>query len=190
MISFDLETLGVESNAVILSVGCVKFEMSDIDRDVLLTPDERYQNYIKNGLFVKLDRNEQLLTGRQLETGAMEWWSKQAEIPISRSFSPRPDDLKAVAGIQRVAEYCKGHKAFWARGSMDQVVYDAMCRQYDQPTVAEYWDWSDFRTAINCLKNTAKRGYCDIAKFDRYQVCKHDPVHDAAYDAMMLLYGE
>lgn len=190
MISFDIETLGVESNAVVLSVGCVRFSMSDVERDVNLTMNQRYQNYLKDALFVKFYQNEQLEAGRTSENEAMQWWLNQAEIPRMKSFYKSGSDMPVVNGIKAINEYCKGHDAFWARGGLDQILYDALCRQFKQPLVAEYWNWLDFRTAVNLTKNTASKGYCTIPGFDRYQVVKHDPVHDAAYDILMLLYGD
>lgn len=189
MISFDIETLGVESNAVILSAACVKFDLTDIERDKNLTLNERYQNYLRDSLFVKFDRFEQINNGRIAEKEALDWWKNQSELALQKSYWFTDTDLKIVEGIKIISEYCKGHTTFWARGGLDQILFDSLCRQFKQPTIAEYWDWLDFRTALNLTKNSVKRGYCDIPEFDFYKVVKHDPVHDAAYDVMMLLYG-
>jgi len=190
MISFDVETLGLESNAVVLSVGAIAFDLSDKERDADLTVNEKYQKYLTNSCFVKFNTDNQVTVGRKVEKDALEWWKKQAEIPIKRSLRRTDTDLPVRTGLEQLTQYCNGHKTFWQRGSLDQMIIDNLCRQFNIPLLCNYWDWMDFRTALALTKETAARGYCVIPEFDEYQVIKHDPVHDAAFDIIMLLYGE
>lgn len=196
MISFDIETLGVSSEVVVLSVGVVKFELHNAN-NAYQTTDKNYlngiyQKMLADSLFVKFEVDEQVVKyGRKVEKDAIDFWKEQSAQVVDRSFRRNSAlDVKAEDGITKIAEFCNGDQNFWARGSLDQIVYDSLCRAAGKPLVTEYWCWSDYRTAINLTKETARKGYCDIPGFDRSLVVKHDPVHDAAYDVMMLLYGK
>ena len=194
MISFDIETLGTRSNAVVLSIGVVRFSFSDLDR--FANPDQAYKHYVDTGLFVKLNVREQAEADRSIEPDTLEWWKKQAEVPLHKSFKKDPArevSMQAAVNAVRDYSYTNGQRPpqVWARGSLDQVVFDDLCKwSLKQHPPFEYWEWADFRTAINCTKDTARRGYCDVKEFDRLQVVKHDPVHDAALDVIQLLWGE
>ena len=192
MISFDIETLGVGSESVVLSVGIVKFSLnSDELLKVHGTVNNVYQQFLKDALFVKFAVSEQTeMLHRKIEMQAIDFWKNQAQSVIDKSFRRLPSDLHVIEGISQIRQFCNGEDAFWARGGLDQIVFESLCRQVGLEPIAEYWCWMDFRTAINLTKDTARKGYCDIPGFDRSQVVKHDPVHDAAYDVMQLMYGK
>lgn len=196
MISFDIETLGVSSEVVVLSVGIVKFELFNANTAWQQTDPNALNNIYKkmldDALFVKFEVDEQVAKyGRKVEKEAIDFWKDQSTRVIEKSFRRNFNiDCKIIDGVIKIAEFVNGDPNFWARGSLDQIVYDSLCRAAGKPLVTEYWCWSDYRTAINLTKETARRGYCDIPGFDRSLVVKHDPVHDAAYDVMMLLYGK
>lgn len=190
MISFDIESLGTRSNGVILSVGVVKFDFADLER--FSDPDQAYVHYVNTGLFVKFNVHEQVEMERSIEQQTLDWWKQQAIVPVTKSFKKNPAiEVTAAKGIQQLRDYCGKPSQVWARGSLDQALIDDLCKwSLSVPTLFEYWEWADFRTAINCTKETARRGYCDVHEFDRLQVVKHDPVHDSAFDAVQLLWGE
>jgi hypothetical protein len=187
MISFDIETCGVESCAVILSVGCVKFDLDLKEREP--DPNNAFQSLLNSSFFVALDVREQRAKGRTIEPDTMDWWKQQAEIPRKKSLNV-PTRTPVLDGLNGIAEYCKGETVIWQRGTLDQVLYDSLCKQYGISPIVNFNQWMDFRTAIYLLKDTARNGYCKVPGFDTYQVVKHDPVHDAALDVIQLVYGE
>lgn len=194
MISFDIETLGVRSSAVILSVACVRFETSDVEKFAGQKLNDVYKDYLMNSLFVKFNVEEQIkMLKRTTDDKAIEWWKTQDMLVREKSFRINTTlDVKAKAGIDLVKQYCyfqDKEPVLWQRGGMDQICFDDMCKQLNIDTLP-FWQWMDYRTACNLTKETAKRGYCDVPGFDRQLVVKHDPVHDAAYDIMMLLWGK
>jgi hypothetical protein len=70
MFIFDVETLGVESNAVILSAALIHFD-----------PEKRptYQDLIDDACFVKFKAKEQGHNGRTISKSTLEWWKTQHE---------------------------------------------------------------------------------------------------------------
>jgi len=183
MYMFDVETLGVESTAVILSAAILYFEEGD-DYDTLL----------KKALFVKLDSKYQIEhLKRTVDPETLKWWSNIHPSIRELSFVPHPSDMHPAEGIDKIKQYVKqyGPNVVWARGSLDQMVIDSLCTKLDTDKIVPYNNWRDVRTGVEILCSTAKNGYCDVnhPTFGRHNVIKHHPVHDCALDAMMLLYG-
>lgn len=193
MISFDIETLGITTDSVILSVAAIKFNLNDPETYKDMSLNDIYRQYLKNACFVKFSVEEQFRNKRVTDKGTLEWWSDQNQLTREKSFIIDPKrDVGVVAGLKQIYAYCTQddkEPTMWARGNLDQLLYDNLCDQFQQPKLP-FWKWMDFRTAINLMKETVVRGYCEIPGFDRQFVVKHDPVHDAAYDVMMFLWGK
>jgi len=208
MYMFDLETLGVESTSVVLSAAIIAFDLAETEYEVDV--NEEYQHLLEKARFVKFDVKEQMKHyNRGSDKGTMQWWADQPELSRLKSFKPYADDLAAAVGIEEIYKYCSflhgdsektieqkrtvldKSTIFWQRGSLDQLVFDSLCRVVfpDRPPIVQWNNWMDVRTAIALSKNSAKNGYCRIKDFDFSKVVKHDPVHDCAYDIMQLKHG-
>lgn len=155
-----------------------------------------YEELVQNTLLVKFDAKEQLQTyKRTVSRDTIDWWKKQCNIVKEISLNPSKSDLSLSDGISIVKEYIKdksvGEEIVWTRGSLDQILVDSVCKDSLKiEPLFNYGCYRDFRTAIDLLKETSKRGYCEIPNFDRNVVIKHQPAHDISLDVMMLLYGE
>jgi hypothetical protein len=188
MFIFDVETLGVESNAVILSAALIHFD-----------PEKRptYQDLLDNACFVKLNAKDQAKRlGRTVDVGTLEWWSNQHEYTRSVSFDSNSTDMYAEDALKELHNYMNkiinaNGQTMWARGSLDQMAIDSLAKKLDMQPITGYNMWRDVRTAVD-LMSGGTNGYCDVNHplFERAQVIKHHPVHDCALDAMMLMYGK
>jgi len=187
MFVFDVETLGVESNAVILSAALVHFD-----------PEKRptYQDLLDNACFVKFKAKEQAHNGRTISKSTLEWWKTQHDYVKKVSLDPSADDVSAREGIETLYAYMAkfpnaDKQTMWARGSLDQLAIDSLCDAIDMQPITGYNMWRDVRTAVDILYGTTN-GYVDVDHplFRRHEVIKHHPVHDCALDAMQLMYGK
>ena len=188
MFIFDVETLGVESNAVILSAALLHFD-----------PEKRptYQNLLDSACFVKLNAKDQAKRlGRTVDVGTLEWWANQHEYVRSVSFDANSVDMYAEDAIKELHEYMNKipnaiGQTMWARGSLDQMVIDSLAKKLDMQPITGYNMWRDVRTAVDILYGTTN-GYVEVDHplFNRAAVIKHHPVHDCALDAMQLMYGK
>ena len=102
-------------------------------------------------------------------------------------------DVRFETGYELFRSWVKSKKDdncwVWARGNLDQLVMDDIEEQIVVEPVFPYHRWRDVRTAVDFLAGTGN-GYCAIPNFDdRANVIKHCPIHDCAFDAMMLMYG-
>lgn len=188
MFALDIETLATESTAVILSAAVIHFDYNE---------DFSYTDLLNRAVFVKFKVKEQVQTyDRIIETSTLSWWEKQGEVQKKKSFYPASDDLSVVDGYAILKEYFEKHSpkndgAIWIRGSLDQVCIDSLAKAAKIPELAYFNRYRDARTAIDLLKDTSNgTGYCTVPNFDKEVVIKHDPVHDCAYDIMMIRYGE
>jgi hypothetical protein len=189
MFCFDIETLGVESNAVILSAAIIYWNPSE---------NFSYDDLLERGLHVKFNADAQIRLGRTVDRGTVEWWGKQGEIPRSLALARRPDDLLPCDGLAKLREYVEHthpedpNRIVWTRGSLDQVCIDSLSRQLKVEDLAPYNAYRDVRTSIDLLCETAKNGYCDVdhPSYDWMKVIKHHPLHDCAADIMMMRYGK
>lgn len=184
MIVFDIETLGSSANSVVASAGLVHVKTGT-------TPS--FEELISTGLFVKFDIEYQIkVLGRKVDKETVDWWGKQHKSIRDYSIKPLPDDVKPERGLTLIRDYIKMYESdiIWTRGSLDQFVIDDLAKQVNVDLIAPYNVYRDVRTAIDIFTGS-KNGYCKVnyPGFESYNVIKHNPVHDSAYDAMQLLYG-
>lgn len=188
MLMFDIETLGVESTAVVLSAALIHFE-----------PEKQptYQDLLDNAIFVKFNAKDQIeRLKRTVDIGTIEWWKNQHEYVRSVSFVPNSTDVTAEQGLALLHDYMNNipnatKETMWARGSLDQMAIDSLAVKVDMQQITGYNVWRDVRTAVDILYGTSN-GYVEVEHptFRRHEVIKHHPVHDCALDAMQLLYGK
>lgn len=188
MFIFDVETLGVDSNAVILSAALIHF-------DPMEKPS--YQKLLDDACFVKFKSRDQIeRLHRSCNIGTIEWWKNQHHYVRQVSLDPSGNDVTVEDGMIQLHNYMNKfpnarNETMWARGSLDQIVIDHLAGKLDLQTITDYNKWRDVRTAVDILYGTTN-GYCEVEhpEFDRASVIKHHPVHDCALDAMMLMYGK
>lgn len=187
--AFDVETLGIESNSIVLSAAIIYFDL-----------DERptLKELIDRALFVKFDAVEQKKAGRSITPSTLTWWKEQHEYIRKLSFAPRDDDYSMVDGIEELRKYVTKYgngkgDMMWARGGLDQMAIESLARTAGVESFHDYNAWMDIRTALRCLKgNCNDRGYVHLPDtiLQSYEVTKHHPRDDTALDIMMILHGE
>ena len=189
---FDVETLGIESNSVILSMALIYFN-----------PEEKptYDQLLNNAFFVKLDAKDQTeRLGRTVTKSTLDWWSTQSILTKNLSLVPKNDDVKAEDALDMMREFVAKQCAktpeamnstVWARGNLDQMVLGSLENKLDRGPIFHFGRWRDVRTAVDIFTGS-KNGYCKVEhpEFNQDLVIKHNPIHDCAYDIMMLIYGK
>jgi len=188
MFMFDVETLGIESTSVILSMACIHFNPED---------KPTFKQLVESAFFVKLNVMDQYdRLDRTASKTTLEWWDKQGLLLKKQSLLPSISDIpteKAIDNMKIWSEQFPNHNkcTVWARGNLDEMVLGSMHRKLSQDDLFNFSRWRDVRTAVDILTNS-NNGYCEVdhPEFNRDEVIKHNPVHDCAYDIMMLLYGK
>jgi hypothetical protein len=192
MFMFDIETLGIESTAVVLSAAIICF---DPEKD----SDISFRELVERGLLVKFDAKDQVKRlDRTMTKSTLDWWGKQGSYQQKLSFVPDASrDITTEDGLQAIRKYINQYHrgadpqtmTIWARGSLDQMAIDSLALKAGVEPIAPFNRWRDVRTAVD-LMTDSKNGYCTVRDLNRDEVVKHDPVHDCALDVLMLLRGE
>lgn len=185
MFLLDIETLSTESTAVVLNAAMVYFE-----------DGMTYENLIESSIFVKFLAKEQIQQyKRHICKDTLEWWSKQSDEIRNNNFNPSQNDVTAAEGILQLKEYMnisrEKTKIIFTRGALDPMCLESLCKSIGVKPLAPYYNFMDVRTALNLMKSTTVRGYCDVEGFDMAAAKKnkHDPIIDVCLDAMQILYG-
>lgn len=190
---FDIETLGIESTAVVLSAALLY-----VDPDTLPTDNNKaYAALLKECCVVKFDAQEQIehTPARTVDTGTVAWWTKQSY--AAKNFSLRRGEIEYSVkdGSEKLVEYLKSKPnalklPIWVRGSLDQPLYGSLLRSFQLPELMRYNNFRDVRTAVELLYPSSAAGYVEIPDFNDAVVIKHIPTHDCVYDALQLLRGK
>lgn len=194
MFCLDIETIGCESNAVVLSIALVYFDEKE---------KNTWESLNENAIFVKLSAKEQIENyNRTIDKSTIEWWKKQSDLARDFSFTPKKSDLTAKQGIDILKQYIKEQsktpekELIWVRGSLDQMAVDSLCNIMGEERLFPYWNYRDVRTFICFNTDTGAKGYAQIDEdlypgtWNREVVIKHNPVHDIVLDCLQIIYGK
>ena len=185
----DVETLGTESTAVILSLAYIPFSFDE---------KPRYSELLSRAKFYKFDVTEKIkVYKRTFDKGTIEWWQKQCDLVRETSFDESDRDQKAKTVFDLIRAdldikpklFDNKDIIFWTRGSLDQCTIDSLSKQTHGDMLIPFNAYRDVRTAVDLLHETSVGGYCSVLGFNRDLVLKHDPIHDCAYDILQLLCG-
>ena len=154
-VMIDLETLGTHSDAVILSIGAVKF---DIDSDQV---DDA-------GFYASVSIDSNLDAGRRISEATLLWWLKQsAEAQV---VFHEPKNALGSA-LNDFVDWFHGGKFVWANGaSFDLPMLSHAMRKYGMEVP---WDFYNER-CVRTYKNLP--GARDIKVPNPL---KHNALHDA-----------
>lgn len=187
MYMFDIETLSVESTAVVLSAACVHFDPTAAKQD--------YNRMVREACFVKFNADEQIkVLHRAVDNPTLSWWGNRAPEVKAVSLTPKSTDLSVMDGLVKLASYAMEHggasQVVWSRGSLDQMAIESLSRAVGRRPIFDYNQWRDVRTYID-LTYGSTNGYVDIEPglIDQSQVMKHNPVWDCVLDVAMMLDG-
>lgn len=147
---------------------------------------------VESTCFVKFSAQEQISKyKRGISKSTSDWWREQSKEAKEISLKPYDTDLPLLEGLKILFDYKKkysvGKELVFCRGSLDQFVMTDLCEQLEIPQLFEYYQYRDFRTAIECLKDNTSKGSCPVPGLDTSKIIPHHPVHDNCKDILMLL---
>jgi hypothetical protein len=148
----DLETLSTETNAVVLSIGAVKFRLDVVDDIDSIKEEDR-------NFYSRVDEHDQEEQGRDVDLNTVDWWNKQSD--GARQVFSEEGEPPAIA-LQRFLDFCKGCKRIWGNGNMfDNAIIRDMCDDYGLEYPVPYYRDLDVRTLTylwNLLTNWGSKG--------------------------------
>ena len=155
----DLETLSTRPDAVILSVGAIKFD-----------PYSSAEPH--DPLLFKVDVDSQTEMGRHVMEDTLNWWATQPE-HIREDALGESDRITLDDTIKAINKWAVGVDVFWCQGPLfDYAILQNLYAQLGRPVPWQYWAIRDSRTLFSLYRET------DVAKVDA-----HNALADCDYQA-------
>lgn len=129
----DLESLGTRPDCAILTLGAVKFDPYTVDK-------------FGDSLYFRIDVNEQLALGREVQEDTLEWWGRQAE-DVREEALGEHDRISLESMYRQLNKFLVGVNNIWCQGpAFDIVILENIYRQKGWPTPWQFWQIRDSRT--------------------------------------------
>jgi hypothetical protein len=161
-VMLDLETLSTRPNAVILSLGAVKFDPYSTRIDV----DE--------GINVRIDVDEQTELGRHVQQETIDWWATQPKEVQEEAFG-ESQRISLAELIKRLNKFLVGADNIWCQGPVfDIAILEDLYRQLGIPTPWQFWQIRDSRTLFGVHGDPR----------DRNREGAHNALVDCCYQAI------
>lgn len=135
-IMLDLETLSTKPDATVLTFGACKFNpyrQEDIDK----------------GIYFRINVDQQITLGRDVDDSTVEWWGKQAE-DVREEALGDGDRITLEQFTKELNRFIVGAKNIWAQGPVfDIVILENLYRQLGLPCPWQFWQIRDSRTLLS-----------------------------------------
>ena len=160
----DLETLSTNPNAVVLTVGGVKFD-----------PHSQMKPY--DEMYFRVDVDSQTAKGRHVMQETLDWWSKQPA-DISQEALSDANRISLQDMLKKINKFSVGVDVFWCQGPLfDYAILQNLYAQLQQPVPWQYWQIRDSRTLFNLVpreteKRTGLHNALEDCKFQTQKVQK------------------
>ena len=130
----DLETLGTHPDAVVLTIGAIKFNPFTLDEP-------------GNGLYLRLDIEEQLNLGRSTLDSTIEWWGQQDPRVREEAMGEEGYRAPIVELRKELNKFLVGVEHIWCQGpAFDIVILEDLYRSQCWPIPWHFWQIRDSRT--------------------------------------------
>lgn len=180
--TIDLETLGVGSDAVILSLGLVvsRYDEANLTFDHLK----------ETGLSLKFDIKEQLARGRKTSKRVVAWWYEQ-DSAAKNILAPKPDDISLYDLDSCLQSYFKRIEVPINKVDMyDRNCFDLSKLQYlyeEELNSDVPWDYNHTFDIPTALRFLGSDRYGGVHVSDFPGAIYHRAIDDAAVDHMRML---
>ena len=144
-IMLDLESLGTRPDCAILTLGAVKFDP--------FTPDA-----FGDSLYFRIDVDEQLALGREIQQDTLNWWAKQAD-DVREEALGEEGRVSLETMYRDLNRFCVGVENIWCQGpAFDIVILENIYRQMGWPTPWQFWQIRDSRTLFGVHGDPREKG--------------------------------
>jgi len=142
----DLETLGVEPDSAILTLGAIKFD-----------PFSNSEPH--SPLYLKANLEEQTeVFGRTIDDNTLAWWSKQPQDIQDEAFGETADRVSVEFMLQQLNKWCVALDYIWCQGpTFDFVILQHLYKQAEKPVPWNYWQIRDSRTLFAMMPQDPRK---------------------------------
>jgi hypothetical protein len=162
----DLETLSTNPNAVVLTIGGVKFD-----------PKSQMKPY--DEMYFRVDVDSQTKMGRDVMQETLDWWAQQPK-EISEEALSDSDRIDVNKMLDAINKFSVGVDVFWCQGPLfDYAILQDLYRQMGRPVPWQYWQIRDSRTLFSLVpkQNDTRTGLHNALEDCKYQAQKVQKVY-------------
>jgi hypothetical protein len=180
--------LGLESDSVILAAAIVYVNVNE--------PSPSFDTLSSNVFSVKFSIRDQIDNyQRKTYSETVSWWKNREEDLKIKHFLPNKEiDLDVKTGLIALKKYIlknmpatdKSSELFFSRGMLSKFCLNSLSYVADGSVIIPNDKCRETATAIDCLKENAKRGFCPTDKDINYRFATLE--EKTVYDAYMLVY--
>ena len=143
-IMLDLETCGTVADCVVLTLGAVKFDPFDFDKE----PDQPF--------YIRINVEEQTERGRIVDPNTIHWWSQQPQAAQDEAFGEDGRISMDELTVQ-LNRYIVGADKIWAQGPLfDIMILENFYKMLGKPAPWQYYQIRDSRTVFDMGDDSAK----------------------------------
>ena len=142
----DLETLGVEPDSVIITLGAIKF-------------DPYSDSEPHSGLYMRCDIEEQSEKyGRSIDDNTLAWWTKQDQKIQDEAFGDHEDRVNMDTLTKAINKFCVGVDQLWCQGPLfDYAILQNLYKNIGKPCPWNFWQIRDSRTLFSLLPEDPRK---------------------------------
>ena len=142
----DIETLATSPDSVILTFGAIKFDPFDSSKEM------------REGLYFRINVDEQIELGRKVDQGTVDWWGTQNE-EVREEALGENDRISLDDFTRQLNKFVVGVNRVWAQGPVfDIVILENLYRQIGKPCPWQYYLIRDSRTLLKALGDDREPG--------------------------------
>src|SRR6056300_549075 len=141
----DLETLSVEPDAVVMTLGAVKF-------------DPYTDSEPTHPLYLRCDVEEQSEQyGRRIDDDTIAWWGRQTQEIQDEAFGDH-DRVTLDEMTRQLNRWCVGVDYLWCQGpTFDFTILQDLYKNIEKPAPWHYWQIRDSRTLFSLMPRDPRK---------------------------------
>ena len=166
-IMLDLETLSTKPNALILTIGAIKFNRNDKTKDI---------NKLET-FYVRITKDSCKKLDMDIDENTVKWWNQQTNEAKYEVFDNK-DRIDIKDALIKLSLFLKSHSYIWANSpSFDCVILENAFNQCNLEIPWKFWNIRDCRTIY------------DIGNINLKRISKDTISHNALNDCYNQIIG-
>lgn len=144
--TIDIETLSTKPNAVVLTIGGIKF-----DPFTKVDPHSEF--------YYRLEIEDQTSKGRDIESDTLQWWGTQPEEIVDEALGDN-NRTSVETTLKELNKWLTGADKIWCQGPVfDICILENLYRQYDKHFNWVFWNIRDSRTLFGLMPEDPRKKF-------------------------------